>query len=136
MKNLIGEKVLAVYVAHEDQTELVFQTDKGYLGYVLDADCCSVSWFADIIGVQALIGQVVTHAEDIELEGVMQDDRCRQDMDRFYGIKLTTGKGYVDIVFRNSSNGYYGGTIDDGNWYLEGCFNLNNFVKIEDDWAA
>jgi hypothetical protein len=137
MQNLIGEKVLAIYVDHEDQAELVFQTEKGYLAYRLDADCCSESWFADIVGVTALLGQTVNDAEDVELNDVMlQDDRCRQEVDRFYGTKLTTAKGYVDIVFRNSSNGYYGGDINNGNWYEEGRFKVDNFEKIEDDWSA
>lgn len=29
----------------------------------------------------------------------------------YYGCKITTGKGYALIDYRNSSNGYYGGSL-------------------------
>ncbi len=47
------------------------------------------------------------------------------------GYKLTTDKGYADIVFRNSSNGYYGGSIELLKRELP-----EGMAAIDDDWHA
>jgi hypothetical protein len=46
-------------------------------------------------------------------------------------VKLRTDKGLADIVFRNSSNGYYGGSIE----LLLRELPVGMTV-IEDDWHA
>lgn len=43
----------------------------------------------------------------------VDDGRTRQKYDEAYGYKIFTDKGQADIIFRNSSNGYYGGSLDD-----------------------
>jgi len=83
-----------------------------------DGDCCSESWFADIISPQLLIGAPVTSAEEIPLPKQLKNSqydnqsRTRQEEDRIYCIQIETTKGVCDIIFRNSSNGYYGGWAD------------------------
>jgi hypothetical protein len=64
----------------------------------------------------------------------IQDERCRQDDDRFYGIKLLTTGGYVDIVYRNSSNGYYGGELlrDTAPEILDDL----DLIEIKEDYSA
>jgi len=39
-------------------------------------------------------------------------DGTRQEVDEVDFITFVTDKGYFDIEFRNSSNGYYGGSMD------------------------
>ena len=39
------------------------------------------------------------------------DERTRQEYDQVYKFMLVTHKGYCDIIFRNSSNGNYGGCL-------------------------
>ena len=129
MIELIGKTVTHLRV-NDDQSILAFAHPDGTsTAYQTDADCCSETWFADITGVSALIGATVTAADDVALN-CTQDDRCRQESDEFYGVKLRTDKGYVDIVYRNSSNGYYGGSID----LYTG--ELPPMVAITDDWQA
>jgi hypothetical protein len=112
MKELIGKKILGLRI-NENQDVLVFDTDQGVVGYEAYGDCCSESWFADITGVSAMFGGTVQTVEEVSMEGYnVEDGRTRQEYDLAYGYKLTTEKGYADIVFRNSSNGYYGGSID------------------------
>lgn len=131
MKELIGKKITGLRI-NEDQSVLVFDTDQGAVGYVTYGDCCSETWFADITGVSALLGGTVQTADEIGMEGYSVDDgRTRQEYDEAYGYKLTTDKGYADIVFRNSSNGYYGGSIDP----LRGE-PPEGMTAIEDDWHA
>ena len=131
MKELIGKKITGLRI-NEDQSVLVFDTDQGAVGYKALGDCCSESWFADITGVSALLGGTVQTADEVSMEGYnVEDGRGRQESDEAYGYKLTTDKGYADVVFRNSSNGYYGGSIDT----LRGE-PPEGMTAIEDDWHA
>lgn len=104
---------------------------------MVEGDCCSVSWFNDVMGVSALIGKVITKVEDtggpadyeVEEESGRHDDECIQ----VYGFRITTLGGYCDIVFRNASNGYYGGWMTP----VEGERVPRDATEItEDDWTA
>jgi hypothetical protein len=131
MKELIGKTVVSLEV-NEYENMLVFNCADDKVVYYAYGECCSETWFADIVGVQCLIGATVVDSQDISLPAV-EDDRCRQEYDKFYGVKLTTNKGYVDIVYRNSSNGYYGGEFD---LYTNGDLSRYTFREITDDWSA
>lgn len=137
MKELIGKKIAGLAVS-DDQSVLTFRIEGGEdVSYYADGDCCSESWFADITGVAALLGGTVTAADSVDLEGYnVEDGRCRQDYDEAYGWKLTTDKGYADIVFRNSSNGYYGGSIELVTERLSGWLGDKAMQDITDDWTA
>lgn len=112
MKELVGKKIKALSI-NEDQSMLRFDTDVGPVDFCAFGDCCSESWFADITGVDALIGGLVASADEVGMDGYnVNDGRGRQEEDSAYGYKITTDKGYADVVFRNSSNGYYGGWIE------------------------
>jgi hypothetical protein len=130
MQELTGKTITALRV-NEDQSILAFgHPDGSGAAYLAYGDCCSETWFADITGVTALIGGTVAEAAEVEMQAV-DDGRTRQDEDEFYGVKLRTEKGIADIVYRNSSNGYYGGSI--GLW--EGDL-PGNMASITDDWHA
>jgi hypothetical protein len=131
MKELIGKKITGLRI-NEDQSVLVFDTDQGAIAYDAFGDCCSETWFADITGVSALLGGIVQTADEVGMEGYnVEDGRTRQEWDEAYGYKLTTDKGYADIVFRNSSNGYYGGSIDLLKRELP-----EGMTAVTDDWHA
>lgn len=132
MEELTGLTIKELYVGGEEQDWLVFVTDDGKeVLYETFADCCSETWFADITGVDYLLGATVTSVEEIKTEEV-EDERTRQEYDTVYGYKLTTNKGYVDIVYRNSSNGYYGGECA----HVESRKYDLYMVAITDDWEA
>lgn len=95
--------------------------------YICEGDCCSETWFADIIGVQSLLQQEVIDVAEMSTEKSLSnyninDGRGRQEYDEVYGYRLMTRLGTCDFVFRNSSNGYYGGHLalyvakDRSNW--------------------
>ena len=131
MKELVGKTIQGVRVS-EDQHVLMFDTDNGVVAYETYGDCCSETWFADITGFAALIGGTVRSAEEIPLpEYNVEDGRGRQESDEAYGVKIITDKGYADIVYRNSSNGYYGGSIG-----LADMDHDTGMSKITDDWRA
>ena len=130
MNKLIGKTVAGLRV-NEDQSILAFDHPDGTsTSYVTIAECCSETWFADITGVAALLGGKVLNAEAVDLPTV-DDQRTRQEEDQFYGVKLRTDKGWADIVYRNSSNGYYGGEIGLYNGALP-----ESMTAITDDWQA
>lgn len=130
MNELVGKTVIGLRV-NEDQSILAFDHSDGTsTSYEAYGDCCSETWFADITGVEALLGGKVLEVENVDLPAVA-DGRTRQEEDQFYGVKLRTDKGLVDIVYRNSSNGYYGGSIDLLNRELP-----ENMKPITDDWQA
>ena len=131
MKELIGKKITGLRI-NEDQSVLAFDTDQGVIAYDALGDCCSETWFADITGVSALLGGTVQTAVEVSMDGYnVEDGRTRQEWDEAYGVKLTTENGYADIVFRNSSNGYYGGSIELLKRELPEIM-----TAIEDDWHA
>lgn len=119
-----GEVYIKFVANWHDETIAIYETD---------ADCCSETWFADIIGVDALLGERVVGIEVMD-DWSPDDNRTRQESDTAYGYKLKTKKGITDIIFRNSSNGYYGGGIDlwEGAVEPEGV----EWVEITKDWSA
>jgi hypothetical protein len=130
MNELIGKSVIGLRV-NEDQSIMAFDHPDGTsTSYETYGDCCSETWFADVIGVSALLGSHVLAVEHMDLPEV-DDKRTRQEYDSFYGVKLQTNKGIVDIVYRNSSNGYYGGAI-----YLNNKALPEVMISIFDDWQA
>lgn len=133
MKELIGKKVVGLRV-NDDQGVLAFDTDQGVVAFEVWGDCCSEAWFADITGVAALLGGTVRTAEEVSADGYnVEDGRTRQDWDLAYGVKLTTDKGYVDIVFRNSTNGNnYSASLG----LLPNSDLPEEMTAITDDWQA
>lgn len=110
---LIGRTILEVYV-REDQSSIKFTTDQGDIEAWCEGDCCSSTWIEDVIDAQVLIGVMVIVAEDIALPEHMrqptQHQHCEEEME-YYGFKIASRKGVCTLAYRNSSNGYYGGSL-------------------------
>lgn len=130
-KALIGRTISGLSIS-DDDTVLVFYTDRGPEAIHAEGDCCSSSWFHEILGTRShLIGQVITGSE----KRSMPDPGSYADHDVLsdYGVMLTTPKGRVDIVYRNDSNGYYGGYAE--RYY--GDLSLLTLTAIgTDDWRS
>lgn len=112
-----------------------FGTDSGPIAYVSSGDCCSTSFFSEIFGADKIIGKKVTDVKKIELEegeapkGIASEDANEQ----VYGIRIYAGEDACTIIFRNHSNGYYGGYIDSGTPMKDSEKKVWN-IKI--DWSA
>lgn len=130
---LVGRRVLEIAV-EPGEARLGLRTDSGWVFFDTDADCCSETWFADILNPQALLskGAIITAAIELNLP---DDDhsRSRQEYDCVYGSRLTTADGDCDIVYRNSSNGYYGGSAD---LLKVAPQDISAWKRITGDWAA
>lgn len=105
---LIGKKVLSIY---GDKNSFAIETDQG--SYTFDAygDCCSVSWFENISGIDNLVGHTVLSVRTDDLPSPESSEESYECI-QAYGWTVTTDKGYFQIEMRNSSNGYYGGSIE------------------------
>lgn len=113
-----------------DEDTLTFVTDKGDFAYRVEGDCCSTSVFYDFYGVKNLLENgVVTEVKEVELHPidiVKEDNYSEKDKKgcdasiQVYGYQLTTisekfGEVTSVFSFRNYSNGYYGGWMEEGN---------------------
>lgn len=111
---------------------MIITTDDDIFGFYVEGDCCSVSWFADIIGVEKVQGTRIKEIREPDLSNYNTDDgRCRQESESVYGYDLVSEDGGIcTIVFRNSSNGYYGGWMSSG-----GGTNLDGLNRVVDNWT-
>lgn len=109
-ENLIGKTVLAMKVADE---YLIITTETDKLKYAVSGDCCSESWFADIAGLRSIVGKPVTAIKEPDLSQYNCDDgRGRQEEETVYGLNIHSDDSFCTVIFRNSSNGYYGGWME------------------------
>lgn len=136
MRNLIGRTIMRILLDKEKGVYLAIETDLGFLYYYADGDCCSNSWFNDFIGVEALIGHRVQSIEEVDLPVVKEEDN---KVVQAYGVKIITDYGRAEIVFRNKSNGYYGGNIEQLAKRPINYYSNEEAIKwrsIEKDWSA
>lgn len=128
-EELIGETVQALFMRPEGET-LYFLTgnsEKEYIAFDVEGDCCSSSYFHEITGIDALLGGKVIRFNEINMPESLEKEYDAaynpqyKDVISFYGLSIVTDKGYCNIIFRNESNGYYGGWCNKGN---VGCLPL------------
>jgi len=120
MEELLGKKIDAIYIS-ECRTYLAFiyNLSGDSIVYIATGDCCSETWFESIINPEIIIGEYI-----IEI-GIKNSRIIAKDADETIesnGYILKTKKGYTDIEYRNSSNGYYWGD----------CELLNNYILLTD----
>lgn len=156
MKKIEGKIIKDILIDNDDYHFLrfVFDNDE-YLTFVVSGDCCSESWFADIIGIHDVINSKISKVEFIplmeislyagffsptkeetedlkenqeklkseikqhfsisesKLDEIVSYPRHKSEYDILYGIKVYSYMGVMTVIFRNSSNGYYGGWLDE-----------------------
>lgn len=164
-KFLIGEKLLKIEVDKDHRQHLLrLTTDKNAYVFITIGDCCSETWFADINGASLVIDKAITEVKELGIYNIdklhdeikeemsfynVDDGRGRQEYDQAYSLIINTTGGTLNIIYRNSSNGYYGGEIflldDEQDGYykyeIEDFKDNNNIDNIEweeikDDWQA
>lgn len=119
-KSLKGAIIKQLLIADGDGMQiLLFKTRSRYYVYELTGGCCSESWVEHISDLSNLIDHEILETDivfntDVYIcKGEWQegshctcDDNYSEDL-QIYSFKFKTLAGYVDIEFRNSSNGYY-----------------------------
>lgn len=125
---LIGKRLKAIYLS-DGGGAIRFDLDDGKTIVARAAcDCCSHTWIEHVESPSHVIGATVTNVEDVDMP-TKEYDKYEYDCLRFYGCKIITDKGSFTIDYRNSSNGYYGGSLEwsDSNFY-GGVFGQNGKV--------
>ena len=124
IEKLVGKTVSHIYM---NEDHLKFETDQGNIVFTVRGDCCSESVFYDFFGVKKLLEnskiisakEINLSAEDIIDNGHSQKDKkSYQESISVYGFELVTNNPFFGeqtsvFSFRNYSNGYYGGWIEE-----------------------
>ena len=131
LKRLIGKWVKGILLDADEQHYLGFETDQGEIWFYAEGDCCSESWFADIINPGGVIGHQITDARMMGELNLGDSSRSRQECDWWYGVSIESQGGACLVAFRNSSNGYYGGRLADAERPTDRAL-----MNVIDDWAA
>lgn len=119
LQMLVGRKITKIFM---NEDNLKFETDLGDpIVFGVSGDCCSSSYFHDFIGVKKLIdGGRVTEVKNVPLS--LEDSTVKVNQNDYeeiqcYGYQITAeseqfGELTAVFSFRNSSNGYYGGSLE------------------------
>lgn len=131
LADLVGRKILSVQMT-PDKSDVRFVTTTGNLDYYCYGDCCSESWVNHVNDIHNLIGATVTRVEEIDFHSLLgiEPEPTRQEDDKVLFHKVHTTKGTCLIEFRNSSNGYYGGSFERNN----GEHEPESLVDITEDF--
>lgn len=110
---LMGKTLNAI---NEDDDSIVFKCTDGSI-YVMyhKQDCCESVHVESIVGdLCDLLGTPILKAEESTSEDTPSDvgEIDYDGSNRWTFYKLATIKGYVDIRWFGSSNGYYGVSVD------------------------
>lgn len=121
---LIGKNIKQIKIA-DDKEALLFILSDGEQKVRVDADCCSHTWI-EHVELPTEFPCTVLAAQELELNKPPLENEEYECL-QFYGYKLTTDKGDIVIDYRNSSNGYYGGSIvfEDGERFYGGVYGQN-----------
>ena len=141
MKELLDQKITNIYLS-KGARSIIFKNDEGiYTKYLAEGDCFSDSWINDLVNPECLFGSTILKVEHINIDDVMdrkasvqpsEEELSEHECLQVYAIKFTTSKGYFDLVFRNSSNGYYGGWME---LDAKSSLNLSQYNEIKEDWS-
>ncbi len=103
-----------VSVENDNDHELIFTTTDGERFKLFHAqECCEDVYLDDVAGdLQDLVGEPILQAE--EVRGLTPDyfDPTNHDSYTWTFYKLATRKGYVDLRWLGSSNGYYSESVN------------------------
>ena len=110
---LVGKTLDSVEV-NDAKDEITFVTTDGetYQMYH-DQDCCESVYIEDIVGdMQDLVGSPILLAESSSNSEDPPATEYEPDSYTWTYYKFATIKGYVDIRWYGSSNGYYSESVD------------------------
>lgn len=113
IEELVGKTLTSV--VNIDNEELVFTTTEGDVYKLLHVqDCCETVYMRDITGdLQDLVGSEILLAEEVSSDHTPAGyDEEYYDSFTWTFYKLATLKGYVDLSWLGTSNGYYSEGVD------------------------
>lgn len=102
-------KVIQSIAIDDDRERLTIVTPEGEsIVWTVDGDCCSASWIEHLTIPDKIVGAEITDIRDGgTIEVPSQDHECLN----VYFTTIRTNRGEIVVEYRNSSNGYYGGSL-------------------------
>jgi hypothetical protein len=114
-EKLIGKTIVTVGV--DDARELLTFGLQG--GEVVQfrtyGDCCSHTWIEHLeVPAGAVPGSTILGVENVGMgsKEVLDSEGYADSFLQFYETRFKTIHGDIVVEYRNSSNGYYGGSLD------------------------
>lgn len=123
-----GRAIAAVHL-DKSKDRITFQfADGGSQVFGVEGDCCSHSWIEHLEMPPNVTGATVTAIEEGGTVDATDDDalnprrppyyegdvtRREHECLKVYNTTFRTDRGDIVLEFRNSSNGYYGGSLTD-----------------------
>ena len=119
LEQLLSSKIESVEAGND---EIIFSfAGNEQLKLNLEGDCCSSSFFVETPDLQNLVGENLLSLEEVSssldeatqlLEAEEREKLCKySDSLLYYGLLIRTDKQSTTLEWRNSSNGYYSGSL-------------------------
>lgn len=117
---LIGKVVEKIYISNDDQCFLKLVGSDFEVCLEAEGECCANCYFSEIYNADSLRGREIEGIDFVEIATKVQTEKSRQEYDDIMGIRIRLKSDRYDIDnfgktcfigVRNSSNGYYGGTV-------------------------
>lgn len=111
MKRLVGEVIKSIEGLEVDSEEVYIKTESGLtFKFYHEQDCCEHAYLNDFELDDNLEDALVVSAEEVEGEGVIDDETDVSTTWTFY--KIETNKGGLFMRWLGESNGYYSEAVD------------------------
>lgn len=110
-KQIIGSIILEVSGLSIDSREINIVTDNGEYIMYHDQDCCECVYVDDIIGNLEIGSKILDFIEKTNSD-IEKEEECRDESFTWTFYTIETDKGYCDIKWYGSSNGYYSERVD------------------------
>lgn len=113
-RDMIGRK-LSTVTLNDDGAAVLFTFDEGPTArFDVEGDCCSTSWVEHLELPGNIKGATVLSVDDsvpITQDHSEHDEDNGGDSIQVYNTVFRTDRGDIVLEYRNSSNGYYGGSL-------------------------
>lgn len=119
---IVGRVLRSVEVSDE-KTTLTLTFDDGSINrYVAYGDCCSETWIEYLTVPSDVNGATITEVPTDYVDGreATEDERAASlahhdwiEVLTVYQSSIKTDRGEIIVEYRNDSNGYYGGSLNE-----------------------
>lgn len=109
-REILGERIESVELS-ADKESLVLHLQNGKdATFTTDGDCCSSTWVEHLTVPGGIKGARITGYKDSGTVDSFNDPY--HDVVQVYSTAIITTAGEIIVEYRNSSNGYYGGSLE------------------------